>query len=216
MIIALDGPAGVGKSTLAKQIARDFGLVFLNSGAWYRAVAWKALEAGLQPGQEEDILDLAESLSFTLEKGELVVNGEPTAGRLHTAAVDGVVAQVSAIVPLRTLINTRIRNLSHRIGIVVEGRDMTTVAFPDAQVKFYIDASPEVRARRRFDERPEGESFEQVLRAIQERDHIDRTKPVGALKISPEAHYIDTSDLTFEQVYEKVKNTIRLYHSPGA
>jgi len=216
MIVALDGPAGVGKSTLAKKIAQDFGLFFLNSGAWYRAVTRAVIDQKINISEESAIVDLALQGEFQIIEQELFFNGQNTKGLLHTQEIDSLVAQLSAIIPLRRVINDKIRELSKSLNLVVEGRDMTTEAFPEAEIKFFIDAKPEVRAQRRFEERPEGSSYGEILSALVERDAIDRNKPVGALKIAEDSHYIDTSDLTFDQVYEKVKNTIRTINSPGA
>ncbi|MFA7119612.1 MAG: (d)CMP kinase, partial [Sphaerochaetaceae bacterium] len=116
--------------------------------------------------------------------------------------------QVSAYAPLRFYVNEQLRAIAAGVDVIVEGRDITTIVFPDADVKFYFDANPEVRAKRRFLQHPENESYEDVLKIIKMRDDIDKNKPVGALKIASDAFYIDTSYLTTEQVCEKVVSAI--------
>lgn len=210
MVIAIDGPAGVGKSTISRQIAEKTGFLYLNSGNFYRAVTYLVLRNSIEPSDTEAVLNLSENLDFTIKKGELFVNGENIEEFLHNDSVDASVAQLSSIVPLRRIVNKAIHKISEALDIIVEGRDMTTVVFPDADLKIFLDASVETRAKRRFEQGVSKMTLEEIKTAIEKRDEIDRNKEEGSLKISPDALYLDTSDLTIGQVCEKVIETLRI------
>lgn len=208
MVVAIDGPAGVGKSTIARMIAERCGFYYLNSGSFYRAVAWNYLQKFGEPTDREKVLASAQKIKFSIVDDHLCVDGQDVQAFLHTPAVDLWASKVSVDPAVRQVVNDNLYELSKGMDIVAEGRDITTVVFPDAECKFYFDASAEVRARRRLEQHPEGLSYEQVLNEILERDEIDRNKPVGGLKIASDACYIDTSYLTIEQVCEKVVTAI--------
>ncbi|MDC7239194.1 MAG: (d)CMP kinase [Spirochaetales bacterium] len=209
MIVAIDGPAGVGKSSIASTIARKLGYFNLNSGNFYRAVALKLIRDGMGFEDEESVVVMARKLHLTITKGRLNMDGEDVEDLLHSDAVDAIVAQVSAIVPVRHFVNEQLREVSESLDLVAEGRDMTTVVFPHAQVKVFLDASPEVRAKRRFDQGVSTLPYEEILEGIRKRDVIDRNKKEGSLIISEDALYIDTSTLTLEEVCEKVTGKIK-------
>ncbi len=210
MVIAIDGPAGVGKSTISRQIAEKTGFLYLNSGNFYRAVTYLVLQEGIDPSDTKRVVSLAENLEFNIKEGDLFVNGENVEEFLHNDSVDASVAQLSSIVPLRRIVNKAIHKISESLDIIVEGRDMTTVVFPDADLKIFLDASVETRARRRFEQGVSRMTLEEIKKAIEKRDEIDRNKKEGSLKISSDALYLDTSDLTIEQVCEKVIGTLRI------
>jgi len=209
MIVAIDGPAGVGKSTIASAIAREMGYFNLNSGNFYRAVSLSLIEKGMSYDDEKAVSALAEELEFEIRNGCLHMNDKDVEDMLHNDDVDAIVAQVSAIVPVRHIVNEHLRIISRSLDLVAEGRDMTTVVFPHAEVKVFLDASPEIRAERRFKQGVSTLSFEQILTGIRSRDVIDRNKKEGSLIISEDALYIDTSSLTLEQVCEKVTDKIK-------
>jgi cytidylate kinase len=204
MVIAIDGPAGVGKSSVANMVSREFGAFYLNSGNFYRAVTLSVLNSGADPVDDDVVIRVARSIDVALIDGRLFLDGVDVDEELHTDRVDRWVAQHSAIVPVRHAVNTKLRNVARTIDIVAEGRDMTTVVFPEAEFKVFLDASPEVRARRRFLQGVSTLSIEEIERGIKERDDIDRNKPEGSLKVADDALYIDTSDLTIEQVCDRV------------
>lgn len=202
MVVAIDGPAGCGKSTVAKIIADRLNITFLNSGSFYRGITLSLLRSGQDISDHEAVIQLAQSLDIDYVDSRLVINGEDVEDQLHTDQVDAHTAQVSSIIPLRHIVNEKIRHITKSLSIVCEGRDMTTVVFPDAEHKFYLDASIEVQALRRFNQGVSKLSLEEIKETIRQRDEIDKAKVEGALKIAPDATYIDTSDLTIEQVCE--------------
>lgn len=202
MVVAIDGPAGCGKSTVAKIIADRLNITFLNSGSFYRGITLSLLSSGQDISDQEAVIQLARSLDIDYVDSRLVINGEDVEDQLHTDQVDAHTAQVSSIIPLRHIVNEKIRHITKSLSIVCEGRDMTTVVFPDAEHKFYLDASIEVQALRRFNQGVSKLSLEEIKETIRQRDEIDKAKAEGALKIAPDATYIDTSDLTIEQVCE--------------
>ena len=208
MVVAIDGPAGCGKSTVAKIIADRLNITFLNSGSFYRGITLSLLRSGQDISDHEAVVQLARSLDIDYVDSRLVINGEDVEDQLHTDQVDAHTAQVSSIISLRHIVKEKIRHITESLSIVCEGRDMTTVVFPDAEHKFYLDASIDVQALRRFNQGVSKLSLEEIKETIRQRDEIDKAKAEGALKISPDATYIDTSDLTIEQVCEIILHKI--------
>ncbi len=208
MVIAIDGPAGSGKSTIAREIAKNLGYYFLNTGSFYRAYTLAQLDRNLDPLDKDSVLATAKSIKITVEDGDICIDGKDVENELHTPRVDEFCSPVSVDPRLREYVNLQVREIAKGMNIVTEGRDTTTVIFPDADFKFYFDASAEVRAKRRRDEHPDGPSYEKVLSEIIKRDERDKNKAVGALKIAEDAIYIDTTYLTIKQVCEKVLKAI--------
>ncbi|MDR1096385.1 MAG: 30S ribosomal protein S1 [Spirochaetaceae bacterium] len=200
MIIALDGPAGSGKSSIAKKVSGDLGITYINSGNIYRAFTYGAMKSGIDTDDDEALMRYARQETIKYEGDSVCLGGEDVTACLHTDEVDALVGKVSCVIPLRHLVNGIIREEAARQDVIVEGRDMTTVAFPDAEFRFFIDASVETRAKRRFDQGSSDLSFEEIRRGIGERDKIDREKAEGALKLGDGVEYIDTSLLTLDEV----------------
>ena len=212
MVIAIDGPAGSGKSTIARMIADKLGYYFLNTGSFYRVYTLAQLEAGGDPLDKDGVLKTAKSVCVTVCDGDICLDGKDVEKLLHTPRVDRFCSQVSVDPRLREYVNLQVRKLAEGMDIVTEGRDTTTVIFPDADYKFYFDASPEVRARRRIAQQGGNQTYEEVLDLICKRDENDRNKALGALKIAKDAVYIDTSYLTIREVCEKVVSVVRPAH----
>ncbi|QTQ16727.1 30S ribosomal protein S1 [Treponema parvum] len=211
MIIAIDGPAGTGKSTIANLIAQKLGILYLNSGSFYRALTLALLEAGfdLSENKDEDaITDFCKKQKIEYVNSHLILNGVDVESRLHEDSVTAHASQVSSIIAVRHLVNDLMHKITDSLSIVCEGRDMTTVVFPNAEHKFYLDASIDVQAKRRFDQGVSKLSLEEIKEAIKKRDESDKNKAEGALKIADDAVYIDTSDLTIEQVCAIILNNI--------
>ena len=205
----MDGPAGCGKSTIAKLLSQRLGFTYLNSGSLYRAISWVALSRGIAVNDGDSLTTCARSLYLAYDTdGAVLLDNSRLVDELRNPQVDAIVAQVSAIPEIRYIVEIVLQKSVNGRDVVVEGRDITTVVFPKADLKFYIDASVEKRALRRFEQNPAFRSYNEILANIRMRDQIDRTKPVGALKIAGDALYLDTSDLTIEQVYEKVSSKI--------
>lgn len=204
MIVAIDGPAGSGKSSVAREVAERLGFVYLNSGRLYRAVTWSVLDRGVDPGDEDAVRSVLPDLAIDLRHGRVYVGEGAVDERLHTDSVDRWVARHSAIPEIRSMVNEMLHRFARSSNSVVEGRDMTTVVFPDAEVKIYLDASLEARAQRRYAQGTSEMGLEEIREGIRERDTLDERKPGGKLQRSPDAFYLDTSHLTRESVCDRV------------
>ncbi|MBO4857252.1 MAG: (d)CMP kinase [Treponema sp.] len=209
MIIAIDGPAGTGKSTIASILAEKHNLTFLNSGGFYRTLTLAVLQAGIDYKDEKATLEFCkkQKIEYTKES-HFILNGTDVTAHLHDDEVTANASQVSAIVEIRHLVNDLMREITKSLDIVCEGRDMTTVVFPNAEVKVYLDASAEVRAKRRFDQGVSNMTLEEIKAAIEKRDEMDKNKKEGSLKIAPDALYIDTSNLTIDNVCAIIEKQI--------
>ncbi len=214
MIIAIDGPAGSGKSTIARMIAEALGFAYVNSGNIYRAMTLRLLNRSGDPSDLEAVIECSSAAKIEYVDGHLHLDGRDVDAELHSAQVDALVAQLSAIPRLRDIVNHHVRSIAGTMDAVVEGRDMSTVVFPEAEAKFYLDASPDSRARRRFEQGVSDASFEEIKRNIEMRDAIDRSKSIGSLKIAPDAIYLDSSHLTIQEVYHKVYGKILHLREP--
>ncbi len=204
MIVAIDGPAGVGKSTIAKFIAEKASLFYVNSGNFYRAVTNELIKSGYSMTDKKEIIDITKKLDFSIINGKLHINNKNVEDQLHSDLVDSMVAQVSSVIEVRHMVNKAIKKATESMDIIVEGRDITTVVFPDADLKIYLDASVETRAERRHRQGVSNLSLNELKATIAARDKIDKSKPEGSLKISHDALYLDTSYLTIDEVCDKV------------
>lgn len=218
MTVAIDGPAGTGKSTVASLVSKELGFTYLNSGSFYRALT-KALSEGGFDLEHLGAIDEGELVAFCAKQkldyidGALYLNGVNVEASLHEDKVSRYVAQVSAVVELRTLVNKRLQEIVQKLDIVCEGRDMTTVVFPNAECKFYLDATIEAQAKRRYNQGVSKMTLEEITESIKARDAIDKGKKVGALKIAKDAKYINTTHLTIDEVTSIITDTVRKYLS---
>ena len=204
-VIAIDGPAASGKSSVARQVARRFDFVYVNSGAMYRAVTWTVLNGGIDPTDKARIARLVTTLSFgdKLHDKELrlLIDDVDLTEHLHEDRVNSEVPRVSTVSEVRRVLVQRMRDYASKHDLVVEGRDIGSVVFPDTPYKFYIDASPEVRARRRA---AQGHRDE-----IARRDQADSSRPASPLIVAKDAEVIDTSYLTVAQVVDEIVRRLR-------
>ncbi len=208
MIIAIDGPAGSGKSTIARMLAKGLGFTYVNSGSIYRAMTLRTIRQGVGEKDVDAVLACSRQANIEYRRGRLFLDGLDSEAELRSKTVDSLVAQLSAIPELREIVNGIVRRIAGSTDAVVEGRDMTTVVFPEADAKFYLDASADARAGRRHAQGASEASLDEIRQNIAMRDDIDRSKSVGALKIAPDAEYLDSSHLTIQQVYDKVYGKI--------
>ena len=203
MIVAIDGPAGSGKSTIAACAAKETEFRVLDSGMLYRGISMAVFDSGRDPEDPNAVIEIAYRCRFQLVSGQLHLNGRPL-GQIHTDRIDRWSAVHSRIVEVRKAVNARIRSLTGQQNFIVMGRDIGTVVFPDAALKIFLDASLEARSTRRYHQGSSSLDQEQVRRGIEQRDLIDRRKTFGKLEKAADALYIDTSDLTIDQVCDRV------------
>ena len=215
-VVAIDGPAGTGKGTITKLIAQELGLVNIDTGAMYRCITLQALREGIHSiGEKEKLIEIARNIEIQIvnhnRNQQVLLNGEDVTLEIRSIEVSGFVSQVSSIPEIRELMVNLQRKMAEGKNVIMEGRDITTVVFPNADVKIYLDADVEERARRRYEEnKVKGmqTTFEEILEAVKARDYNDMHKPVGALKIAKDAVVVDTTNMTIEEVKEKVKELI--------
>jgi len=212
MIVAIDGPAGAGKSSIARRLAERLGFQFLDTGAMYRAVALAALREGLGPSDTGAIASLAQRLSIEMRHERTLLDGEDISAAIRTSEVSAAVYLAADNVAVRRRLVDLQREIATGRDTVTEGRDQGTVAFPHAECKIFLTASPEVRARRRYEElnaRGEPATFEEVLAQQQDRDRRDAARPVGALVQAADAVEVVTDGLTPEAVVERLEFIVR-------
>ncbi|MDD5195750.1 MAG: (d)CMP kinase [Candidatus Omnitrophica bacterium] len=201
MIIAIDGPAGSGKTTIAKLLSKRLNISYLDTGATYRALTFKALALGINLNDAAALGRLACSLDLKIDKEKIFLDGNDISSQIRTPLIDKSISEVVAHEPVRKAMVNLQRKLAAGKDVVVEGRDITTVVFPAADFKFYLDADFKVRAQRRFDElRKKGIAIEleEMSNDLQKRDNHDKNRQIGPLRLSADANYIDTTNLNIE------------------
>ena len=214
--IAIDGPAGAGKSTIAKAAAKHLGFIYVDTGAMYRAIGLNCLRNGIDPTDAQAVTallaDTKVSLARDEQKNQLVIlNGEDVSGFIRTPEVSMAASRASAIPEVRAFLLSLQRDMAKEYDVIMDGRDIGTVVLPDAKVKIFLTASAEIRARRRYDElieKGEDVKYEDVLADVIERDNNDMNRPIAPLKPAQDSVLCDTSELTLEESIDLLIKTI--------
>jgi len=203
IVVAIDGPSGAGKSTIGRALAEGLAYTYLDTGAMYRAVAVRAIEQGIAVDDDASLAAVADAvlISFADTGRRVLLDGRDVTKEIRSAEATRMASAVAKIGGVRRALVRQQQDLGREGGVVLDGRDIGSVVFPEAEVKFYLDASPEKRARRRFDERPDREvSFEAILEDIRARDHQDMTRADSPLVRSGDAVYVDTTEMNAADV----------------
>ena len=215
-VVGIDGPAGSGKGTVTKQIANKLGLINIDTGSTYRCVALEVLNQNVSLDDEEKIIEIAKNVDIEIEHKEdgdkVYLNGEDVSLKIRSKEVSGIVSPISSIKEVRFVMVDLQRKLAQGKNVIMEGRDICTYVFPNADVKIYLDASIEERARRRFKENQEKGiemTYEEVYESIKKRDENDMNKEIGALKKAEDSIVVDTTNLSIDEVVEKIIGIIK-------
>jgi cytidylate kinase len=211
LIVAIDGPSGAGKGTISRTLAAQLGYRHIDTGAMYRAVGWKADRDGIPLDDEARVAALAQRAELVVEGGIVSIDGHDVTSAIRTPEVDKVATTVARLAKVRDVLVARQRQMGADGGVVMEGRDIGTVVFPHADIKIYLDASPEERARRRANDSAHAGSqagHAAVARAIQARDQSDTTRAVSPLALAPDAVHIDTTAMPISEVVDRVMSLV--------
>ncbi|WP_457640612.1 (d)CMP kinase [Persephonella sp.] len=217
MIIAIDGPAGSGKSTVAKELSKRLGFTYIDTGAMYRAVAYKIKEECIDPEDLNAVLNLMKGIDIKLEQSndgvKVFLNGKDISPYIRTEEIGKIASKIARFSEVRKILVGMQREIGKKSkNAVIEGRDTGTVIFPDAEIKIFMTASPDVRAKRRWEElKKKGIeiSYQQILREIKERDHLDETRKDSPLKPASDAIIIDTTDRSIEEVLNQILEIVK-------
>jgi CMP/dCMP kinase len=218
LILAIDGPSGAGKGTVARAVAAELGYRHVDSGAMYRAIGWKSVRDGLRLDDEQAVARLASHSRIDLSGTRVAIDGIDVTREIRTPDIDRAAASVARLPGVRAILVARQRELGKGGGIVMEGRDIGTVVFPQADAKIYLDASPSERARRRAsDPAHSGGSavVDDVATALTARDELDRTRQSSPLYAAPDAAIIDTTGKSVTDVVQEVMRVVSPYFLPG-
>ncbi len=219
MIIAIDGPAGSGKSTIAKIVAEKLRFRYIDTGSMYRSVAWKSLQKKVTLADEDAVANIARETKIELVPGEngqsVFIDGENVTGQLKEETISRGAAIVAAQPAIREIMTAKQRELGRQGEVVMDGRDIGTVVFPQADKKFFMDADPEERGRRRFKELKDKKQIANadlamIIEQVKQRDHEDRNRKIAPLKQAEDAILIDTTHLSINEVVERILKTINL------
>ncbi len=215
--VALDGPAGAGKSTIAKRAAKELDFIYVDTGALYRTIGYAAIKNGIEPVDSPEVDELLDKITVDLtfnDNGEQVVllNGEDVSAFIRTPEVSMTASKISAIPNVRAYLLDLQRDMAKTHSVIMDGRDIGTVVLPDAEVKIFLTASPEARARRRYKELAEkgmNVNYEDILKDVKTRDYNDSHRAAAPLKPAEGCTVVDTTELDFEQSVEKIISVIK-------
>ena len=209
--VAIDGPGGTGKSTIAKAIAARFGLEYIDTGAMYRAMALKAVRTGTDPADEPAVQAMLADTTLDFRDSHVYIDGEDVSGLIRTNEISMAASDISKLVCVRAKADELNHFLASTRDVVMEGRDITTVVIPDAEVKIFMTASPEIRARRRYDQMIKAgkeADYDQIFEETQKRDYQDSHRSLNPLRQAEDAVYLDTSDMTIEENIDAIADII--------
>lgn len=210
--VAIDGPAGAGKSTIAKLVAKNFNLMYINTGAMYRAVALVAKESNIEDTDVESLCNLIDSLNMKFVNDDLYLNDENIQDKITMPEISAIVSKYASIKEVRSKLVELQREMSKRYDVIMDGRDIGTVVLKDSKFKFFLTATPEARAERRYKElknRGLAVDYSTILEDIIKRDYIDSNREVDPLRKAEDAIEIDTTSLSIEEVVEKISLSIK-------
>lgn len=216
-IVAIDGPAGSGKGTIAEILSKKLDLINIDSGSAYRAVALETINKNIDISETQKIIDLLDDIDIKFKISEdkkdiVYLNGEDVSKRIRDKDVTKIVSQVSSIKEVRFKLNDIFRKCAENKDVIMEGRDIGTYLFPNANVKIYLDATPEERANRRFKQNQEAGidmDYKEILENIKMRDENDKNKEIGALKMADDSIYIDSSNMSIDEVVNEIISAIK-------
>ncbi len=212
MVVAIDGPCGSGKGTIAKILSEKLNLVNIDTGATYRCLALKTLQNNIELKEEQKIIELSKELNVEFKNEKVYLDGEDVSKKIREKEVTQIVSPISSIIEVRKNMVELQRKMASTYDVILEGRDITTVVFPNADYKFYLDATLEERVKRRVKQNKELNiemSEEEIRKNISDRDYNDMNKPVGALKKTEEQIYIDSTNMTIDEVVDKMIEIIK-------
>ena len=209
--VAIDGPGGTGKSTIAKAIADRFGLEYIDTGAMYRSMGLKALRTGISPADEDAVAEMLKDTTLDFRDNHMYLDDEDVSGLIRTNEISMAASDISKLPCVRAKADELSKYLAATRDVVMEGRDITTVVIPDAEVKIFMTAAAEIRAERRYKQLLDAgkeADYDQILDEIQKRDYQDSHRSLNPLRQAEDAEFLDTSDLSQEEVIEAVSSII--------
>lgn len=212
MKIAIDGPAGSGKSTVAKMLAERLGFTYVDTGAMYRAVAWKLKQHDIDPDNTNALRELLENTQFSISDSVLCMDGRKIGDEIRTPEISRLSSDVAKIAEVRRFLTAEQRRIAEKGNVIMEGRDIGTVVIPDADLKFFITASPEERARRRYEQLKRlgiEANYDRILNELIQRDRNDSSREIAPLKPAEDAIIIDTTNMTIDEVLDLLVRKVR-------